>query len=876
MTVDLPLTGAQEGIWFAHHLDPANPIYTTGARVDITGPLAGDVLAAAIHDAVEETEALHVRFVVRDGRPRQVPLGRDERAAWAVERVDLRGEPDPEAAAQAWIEQALGAPSDLDDGPRFSHALLRLGEGQHVWFHRYHQVVMDAYGFSLIARRVATLYGARLAVDAAPPSRAGTLPELVAADAEARRRAVEDDRAFWTERFPGPPSPATLAGRTRRVTRTRLRRSSTLPPEVVVRMEAAADRATGHWPEMVLAGVALYLHRLCDAPDVVLGVPMMGRLGKPGAPAARTPGMLVNIVPLRVAPRPTATVRELVAEVVAELAAVRAHQHYRFEDLRRDLRLDAAEGPRGEAALVGPWVNVRPPDLLRFGARTTGVTRPVSGGPVHDLAVHVQRLPDGGLALDVDANPETYDVAALESHQAHLDGLLRALTGTPPDTSLAAVPLLDADERAAAIAAGRGAPAETGDLASLLGAADGPAVRLRDAGARPATTVAVALPSGPERDAAVRAVLHAGASVLPVDVDAPPARLAPLLAETAPVLGVVSAATRNVLPAGLVTVDVGEPRPEPSPLPEVDDAQPALVVPVSAGHGRPVGLVVSRAAVRGALGLSWDGSWLTPEGRPRPGTTARVLDRALHDVPDGAAGELYVGGAALPEGYAGLPGLTALRFVAGDAGARMLRTGELVRRDHDGTLHVLGRVDGQLVLDGRVVDPGEVEAALEALDDVAAAVVSVREGRLVAHVVGAVPPDVRDRLAAVLPAALVPADVVAVDAFPRTADGRVDTARLPATTPRSEPADRTQERLCAIVADVLGVDAVGPDDDFFALGGHSLLAMVLMSRVGEELGVTPSVRDVFDAPTPARLAELLAARVTPAQVLRAAGSVSTT
>ena len=77
-----------------------------------------------------------------------------------------------------------------------------------------------------------------------------------------------------------------------------------------------------------------------------------------------------------------------------------------------------------------------------------------------------------------------------------------------------------------------------------------------------------------------------------------------------------------------------------------------------------------------------------------------------------------------------------------------------------------------------------------------------------------------------------------------------------------------QARICAVVAEVLGVDTVGPDDDFFALGGHSLLAMVLMSRVGEELGVTPTVRDVFDAPTPAALAALLSARTVPTQVLR--------
>ncbi|MDD7916790.1 condensation domain-containing protein [Actinomycetospora callitridis] len=447
---DLALTGAQEGIWFAHHLDP---IHTTGERIDITGPLAGDVLATAIHDAVEETEALHVRFVVRDGAPRQVPLPPAERPAWTVARVDLRDEADPEAAAVAWMDRALAEPADLDGGPLFAQAVLRLDEAHHVWFHRYHQVVMDAYGFSLIARRVATLYTARLAADAAPPSRAGTLAELVAADAEARRSTADEDRAFWAERFPRAPATATLAGRTRRVSGTFLRRSSTLPAGVVADMEIAARARSGHWPELVLAAVALYLYRRSDAPDIVLGVPMMGRLGRTGQPAARTPGMLVNIVPLRLHPGPATTVGELLADVVTELAAVRAHQHHRFEDLRRDLRLDAPQGsggagpdgagPRGEAALVGPWVDVLPTESLRFGARTTGTGRPVSGGPVHDLAVHVQRRPDGSLSLDVDANPATYAAAAVEAHRDGLDALLRTLVETPADRLLADVPLLD-------------------------------------------------------------------------------------------------------------------------------------------------------------------------------------------------------------------------------------------------------------------------------------------------------------------------------------------------------------------------------------------------------------------------------------------------
>ena len=376
-----------------------------------------------------------------------------ERPAWTVARLDLRDEGDPEAAAVAWMERALAEPADLDGGPLFAQAVLRLDEAHHVWFHRYHQVVMDAYGFSLIARRVATLYTARLAADAAPPSRAGTLAELVAADAEAREhrgrgpgvlgRAVPPGARDRDARRPHPARVGHLPAPQQHPARPGRRGHGD--------RRTAPGRATG--PSSCSPPSALYLYRRSDAPDIVLGVPMMGRLGRTGQPAARTPGMLVNIVPLRLYPGPATTVGELLADVVTELAAVRTHQHHRFEDLRRDLRLDAPEGsggagpdgagPRGEAALVGPWVDVLPTESLRFGARTTGTGRPVSGGPVHDLAVHVQRHPDGSLSLDVDANPATYDTAAVEAHRDGLDALLRALVETPADRLLADVPLLD-------------------------------------------------------------------------------------------------------------------------------------------------------------------------------------------------------------------------------------------------------------------------------------------------------------------------------------------------------------------------------------------------------------------------------------------------
>ena len=259
-----------------------------------------------------------------------------------------------------------------------------------------------------------------------------------------------------------------------------------------------------------------------------------------------------------------------------------------------------------------------------------------------------------------------------------------------------------------------------------------------------------------------------------------------------------------------------------------------------------------------------------PIGTPVGDRRVYLLDPEMNPVPTGVAGEVFVGGPAVPIGYLGRPGLTAERLVpdpfAAEPGARLYRTGDLARRGEDGTLEFVGRVDFQLKLRGFRVEPEEVERALAAHPAVREAVVVPRDERLVAYVVAeeeaeADPRELRTYLRARLPEYMVPAVVVPLDALPLTRHGKVDRRALPAPEHAAEerrdgaPATPAQEILAGVWAEVLGMERVGVHDDFFALGGHSLRAMQVVSRAREIFGVDLPLTALFEAPTVAGLAE---------------------
>jgi amino acid adenylation domain-containing protein len=268
-----------------------------------------------------------------------------------------------------------------------------------------------------------------------------------------------------------------------------------------------------------------------------------------------------------------------------------------------------------------------------------------------------------------------------------------------------------------------------------------------------------------------------------------------------------------------------------------------------------------------------------PLGRPISDTKIFLLDARLNFLPVGVPGELYIGGTGLARGYFNRPQLTAERFIpdpfGSQSGGRLYQTGDLVRSGADGTIEFLGRMDHQVKLRGFRIELGEIEAALVKHQSIDGAVVSAREDaggekRLIAYVVGKAGANIaadslRNFLSESLPTYMLPSTFVVLAEFPYTPNGKIDRRALPAPDfdkregrPSGQAsATQVEEVIANIWAEVLGLDRVGTDENFFDLGGHSLLATQVISRLREILGVEIAIRRLFETPTVSGLAETI-------------------
>jgi len=615
------LTTAQRGIWATQKIAPHANLNIAEA-VEIDGAVDPGLFRRALQQLVAEAEELRVGVVEREGRPLQVA-----RPVYPGDFpfLDMSGEADPRKAAFAWMTEELRRQVDLERDPLWVSALLKSDEGTYFWYQRAHHIVFDGYGGGLAARRLADLYTAYAQGVEPEPNTFCTVEEMAAAEAGYRKSdRWKRDREYWHQQLAQLPAAVTLSRNHRHsgLSNELCRSIGYFSAETAQRLSELGRNAEASLPQVLIALIVGYYQRATGVDDLVVGMPVSGRVK---GELRRSLSVSANVVPIRIRFTSQTTAVELIRQVSQVVRQALRRQQYRFEDLRRDLGL---LGQNRNLAWLG--VNIEPFDYRLSFNGAAGTSHNLSNSSAEDLMIFVyDRGTDTGLRFDLDANPALYREAELDEHRRRL-GLLAEQVLAHPEAPLRSLDVLGDEERRRLLVGWNGTQIQTQGavpevrvpaLVAQWAAAtpDAPAVifeettlsyrelhlrsveearRLIAQGVRPGDIVAVALPRSEKLLIALLAVMRTGAAYLPLDLDSPMERTAMVLEDAAPA-AIIAEASSHAQFAGCGVVLPEPANTEPTAdqgIGEPDLGTPDGVVYVlytSGSTGRPKGVQVT-------------------------------------------------------------------------------------------------------------------------------------------------------------------------------------------------------------------------------------------------------------------------------------------
>ncbi|MCG1048623.1 non-ribosomal peptide synthetase [Mycetohabitans sp. B6] len=611
-----PLSTAQTEIWLAQQLHEDSPVYNIAQYTVIHGGFDLALFKVALRQVVAEVDSLHLHFVESEEGLRQY-IGSP---AWSLSVVDFRAEAEPQAAAEAWMRADYEQPVNILQGPLFHYALLKITSEKVLWYQRYHHIIMDGYGYFLIAQRVAHVYSAICEGVEPEPCPFGSVLQLLKSDAQ--YRACEQwtrDEAYWSERYTDWTEPATLASRSTPAVQHRLRQTAYLPCKSIG-SGATNPRCLSHF---ILAALAAYLCRLTGEQNVVLGFVVKARFGVD----QHVPGMASNILPIQLTVKPDMDLSSVIQQAARGIQCGLQYQRYRSETLRRKLKLAPGQ------PLFSTIVNVMPFDYdLSFGGHASE-SHNLLLGPADDLMVAVHTLENNHmLRIDFDANPACYTTDEVIAHQRCFVNLLKTLA-TSPAQLINSIDLLDAVERQrllvewnatecdypahlcihqlfeAQVTRTPGAIAlvfeeQTLSYAELNTRANRLAHQLIELGVKPDARVAICAERSPAMVVGLLAILKAGGAYVPLDPAYPSERLTHILADTAPAIALADTAGQSALgDTVLASLTVLDPNILPEraatnpQVPELTAHHLAYVIYTSGSTGTPKGVMVEHAQI---------------------------------------------------------------------------------------------------------------------------------------------------------------------------------------------------------------------------------------------------------------------------------------
>lgn len=642
----IPLTVAQRGLWFSHYLNPeVRPcVYKVAERIELEGAIQPELFAQALQAVIAETEVLRLIMVLTDEGPAQYFA---DEVPDTFRLIDVSDHPVPSEAARAWMQSDIDGPFPLEQGPFFSHALLKLDDEKWLFYHCYHHMVMDGYSASLFMRRLAERYSDLVAGRASVASDFSSVQDVLAAEQDyAASSRARQDRDYWVELLKDHPVPASMAGR-QAPCHDVVRQQEYVSDATHRALRALAEQEGKTLPQVLSMLVVGYVYGMTRQEDLLLGMPVMARNGKV---MRQFPGMASNGVPLRLSLDANGSFADNLPLVAQGMYGVMRHQRYRTEDIRAALGL---RGPNDPLYLT--LVNIHPfqYDDIRFGDVPAQVVN-LALGPVDDLLITLMdRGETGGIEICLSANARVHDKASLQWHLRRLGALLDHATEwwhTPlsrcamqlpeerdtvlrwgatrarhePSQCLHLLFERQAAARPDAIAVSCDGKAQ--GYGELNAQANQLAHTLVAQGIRPDSRVAIVLERSIELPMAILATLKAGGAYVPLDPHSPPERLRYLLDDSAPDVLLTTQAlslSLGVLPDTLTVITLEAAAEQHQPSYNLDPSALGLsphhlayIIYTSGSTGQPKGVMVEHrnvtrllAATEASLSRGQDDVW---------------------------------------------------------------------------------------------------------------------------------------------------------------------------------------------------------------------------------------------------------------------------
>ncbi|WP_246867222.1 non-ribosomal peptide synthetase [Dickeya sp. CFBP 2040] len=636
---ELPLAAAQPGIWMADQIASQPNAFTVAHALELNGPVDPARLLASIRQGLAEADTVQARFGLNDlDEPVQwLPSTPGAVAMDEPEWLDFSDPAQGEHAAWALMHADLAAPLPADGGqPLYRQVIMQVSAQPERWFwyQRFHHLMVDGFSFDALTRRMVTIYNALIAGETPQASPFTPFADVVAEyQAWERSPACQQAAAFWRDHASQLPTPVSLAADVCETapagTRT-LYQQVTLPAAPFVTLAEQRFGGKVQPAEIAMAALAVYLYRMSGEPRLSVGFPFMRRMGSAALCAC---GPVVNVLPLQLTLQPAMSLIDAAQMLQTEIKAVRRHQRYEAEQLRRDLGLVG-----GSEGLYGPVINFKVYNAGLTLGNTPVTTHVLAMGPVDDMEFTLG-VQDGELQLELVANPARYDSPALQGHAQRLQHLLAQLVAQP-DQAIGALNLLcDSEWRhidgwgsgpcltipatlrsvldclqqqvqqqpdALAVACGR----EQLSYHELSARVMQLARRLMAQGIGSGDVVAIGVPRSVSSVVAIFAVLASGATYMPLDLDYPRERLALMCDDARPALLLTHSAVRAQMPElpQVLCLDESSLRAECARLPAhpVTDAERreplcgdhlAYMIYTSGSTGKPKGVMSTHAGL---------------------------------------------------------------------------------------------------------------------------------------------------------------------------------------------------------------------------------------------------------------------------------------